>query len=627
VYGLVSLTQDARSAFTLISREQQSLKTAIPQLHTASAVRSLEVINREIQSLYASANRYGVLLLGKFTNPLMPGIGPLAENADYATLITETTLALSKDMDFLTHDGFQAVMNKNGLLLIQTLKRINTNLTILANIAAQIKNNGISSAQAPQQLATALAAFEKNYVPLHMNLSRAQELLTALISFLAQPDDQHILLLLQNPTEMRPSGGFIGSYGDITLNQGNVINIRIDDIYNADRQLRHSFIPPKELQGITRDWGARDANWFFDFPTSARTVIALLEDSELHYQRLTEFQGAIAINTNVLQTILRIIGPIPLPEYNLTLDEKNFLAQLQYEVEAGKDKKPGQNPKRILSILAPVILERLQHLDEKQKTSLLLETQNHLTKKDIMVYMKNKKIQDFLDELGIAGRVFELPDYYSGDYLAIVNANIAGGKTDAFVNQNIILSSLIDSAGIVTNDLTVSRSHSGQNQKDWWYRTTNKNYLKILTPSGSKLISVLGNNPYRLSFNEYGAQYLYDKNLEKVEASANFVEKFQTKIGKESGKTFFSMWLYTLPGATKEMKIQYELPNSISLKENQVYTFIFEKQSGSESQLHYTLLAPPGYRWAETNSNIFSYARNDLPSRLTLTLTLKKELE
>lgn len=624
-YGLITLTSDTRHALTLISGEQQHLKTAIPQLNTASAVRSLEIIHREIRSLYESADRYGIFLLGKLIAPLMPGIGPFAQNADYATILTETTLGLSRDLDYLKNDGFRAMMNKEGRLIIKALQRITTNLTILTNISAQIKNMDVSSVQASGQLATALTAFEKNYVPLSMNLYRTQELLAGLTSFLAQPNDQHILLIFQNPTEIRPSGGFIGSYGDITLNQGNIIDIRIDDIYNADRQLRHSFVPPKELQSVTRDWGARDANWFFDFPTSAQKVMTILEDSDLHYQRLIEFQGAIAINTNVLETIIKIIGPISLPDYNLTLDENNFLAQLQYEVEAGKDKKPGQNPKRILSVLTPMLLERLHELDENQKTELLAGMQNHLAKKDIMVYMKNKKIQGFLDDMGIAGRVSDLPDNFSGDYLAVVNANIAGGKSDAFVRQQIILSSSINSAGVVTDDLAITRSHRGQEQKEWWYRATNKDYLKILTPPGSKPISVFGNNPYRLSFNEYReSEYIYDKTLKTIEASANLIEKFQIKSGEESGKTYFGMWLHTPPGTTKEIKMKYELPNPVPPKEGQTYAFIFDKQSGVESRLEYTLLAPSGYLWAETNSELFSYASDDLPSRLTLTLTLKK---
>jgi hypothetical protein len=85
------------------------------------------------------------------------------------------------------------------------------------------------------------------------------------------------------------------------------------------------------------------------------------------------------------------------------------------------------------------------------------------------------------------------------------------------------------------------------------------------------------------------------------------------------------MWMHTLPGATKEVKATYALSHPINLKTGSTYTFVFEKQSGVESLLNYSLIAPPGYRWAESNSRLFTYSNDDLPSRLTLMLTLQKE--
>ena len=45
-----------------------------------------------------------------------------------------------------------------------------------------------------------------------------------------------------------------------------------------------------------------------------------------------------------------------------------------------------------------------------------------------MVYFRDWRLENFADELGISGNVLELPDGFSGDYLAVVNANIAGGE-------------------------------------------------------------------------------------------------------------------------------------------------------------------------------------------------------
>ena len=143
----------------------------------------------------------------------------------------------------------------------------------------------------------------------------------------------------------------MGSYADITMNNGRIKDINVDDIYRPDKFLALKIIPPKQLQGMTGTWGARDANWFFNFPDSAKKIMQFIEESSVYKNPGIKFQGVIAVNIKVIQDILRATGPIELPEYKLTLDNKNFLNEVQYQVEAGRDKIPGQNPKKILKLL------------------------------------------------------------------------------------------------------------------------------------------------------------------------------------------------------------------------------------------------------------------------------------
>ncbi len=117
---------------------------------------------------------------------------------------------------------------------------------------------------------------------------------------------------------------------------------------------------------MTEDWGARDANWFFDFPTSAEVVSGMLEESKIYEEEGVKFEGVIGVNVDVLGTIVDLIGPIELPEYDLVIDEDNFLGELQREVETGKDKQEGKNPKKVLAVLAPKIMERLEDLSKSE---------------------------------------------------------------------------------------------------------------------------------------------------------------------------------------------------------------------------------------------------------------------
>ena len=472
------------------------------------------------------------------------------------------------------------------------MENLNRNLEKLAAVSQKIKNQSGQLQKISSQTASLLGSFDENYLRASVDLYKAREWLAALIALLKSPDEQHFLLIFQNPSEMRPAGGFIGSHADIALEKGSVKSLNVDDIYNADRQMDLKIVPPKQLQSITARWGARDANWFFDFPTSAAKVIYFLENSKLYQSRGIAFFGAAAINVNVLESLLEITGSIEVPQYQMTLSSENFLREVQYEVEAGRDKKPGQNPKKILSVITPFLLEKLSGLSGEQKTEVIKMLQYHLQNKDIMFYFKNLELQDFAAEIGAAGEVFSLPDDYSGDYLAVVNANIASGKTDAFIRQKIILDSELQGDGSVKNHLAIERTHSGQNEKDWWYRTENKNFIKIMTPPRASLQSLTNHSS-------------------------------QAETGQESGKNYFAAWFNLKAGAKKTLELKYDLPRQATVQNGAAYQFIFEKQSGVNGSLEYTVAAPIGYVWKETKTDIFRFQTENPKAREIINLTLE----
>lgn len=623
--SLLNFKNNAVASFHLIQTQIAKLKPAVLNLNTKQIAESLTEVNKEIKDLESKAEQYQINNLSSLLGKIIPAFEEAPKALQTISLINEEALSIAKELDYLKSNAIQLITKEKGGELIASLENLNSGLQAAEKLSTDLKNQISQIKNTSSQLAAFSEVLEKNYIPISLNLYKGENFLSALISLLKQPSDQHLLLIFQNPSEMRPSGGFIGSYGDLTINQGNLKNIKVDDIYNADRQLDLKIIPPKQLQGITKNWGARDANWFFDFPTSAEKTIEFLEESDLYKKTDIQFQGAIAINTGVLKTLIDIIGPIELPAYQLTLNDENFLEKIQYEIEAGRDKKPGQNPKKILSALTPIIFEKMAGLSEEQKQNLIQKFQSHIAEKDIMIYFKDWQLQSFLENIGLAGNVMDLPKNFSGDYLAIVNANIASGKTDAFINQKIFLTTEINEAGKITNKLLISRNHKGQNEKDWWYRADNKNYLKILAPEKSKLISINGNSPApKPKLWDYQKNYISDPELSSIEKTASFADKFQTWIGKEFGKASFGTWFNTPAGTKKDLTVVYENGVTLNIQDNQQYQFIFEKQSGINGSLEYSISAPPGYIWKESGSELFKYETDQIKGREIINLTLIK---
>ena len=514
--------------------------------------------------------------------------------------LVKTLVAINSDINKLKSDGFNLAFKGGGEELIALLKSLEANV---------VKLNALGVGFIDET-----------------TLGTASEGLGALITLLDKPEEQRLLVLFLNPSEMRPIGGFAGSYGEVVLERGNIKEVKVNDIYYPDKFLSEKIVPPRQLQSVTVDWGARDAAWFFDFPTSAQKTMELLTASDVYSRDSVKFDGVVAVNVRVIEDILETTGPVKLPDYNLTLTKDNFLEEIQKEIEEGRDKQAGENPKRVLGALTPILIERLGQLDSSDKSALALTLFARIENKDIQFYFNDPKVENFVRKVNWAGEVASLPEDISGDYLAVVNINVAGGKTDARINQAIKLKSEIDAGGRVNNHLTVTRRHFGKGSEASWYRAKNQNFIKIFTVPGAELVSLLGATPKDVSpqIDYESAGYARDPALQAVERTRKNVAGYSTETYMESGKKVFGAWFSALAGETKTLEVNYR-SGEVTLGDGVKYRFILDKQSGVESNVQYEITAPSGYKWLESGGSTFAYKSDTIPARLVLELTLTKE--
>ncbi len=591
---------------------------ALLNLETQRAQDSFWEINSALEELRSKTGRYGLGSLSELWGLVVPKIKLLPETLKNLADLSGAALALTANLHQLKNSGLERLINQEGELVIENAENLEANLAEILDLSTILKNRGIETGY----------PLGNDFLALTVTLRRAGRALNALTNWLKLPLDKHLVLLFQNPSELRPAGGFIGSYADVVINRDGLQKLQVWDIYDPDGQLDLKIIPPKELQGITTRWGARDANWFFDFPTSAKKVISLLERSKIYSDRQITFDGAIALNVNVLETILELVGPVKLTEYETTVTAGNFLASIQREVEAGEDNRAGE-PKRILKVLTPIIFQKISALNDEQKKILLREIKGHFDKKDIMLYFKDWEWQSYIEDLGAGGEIVSLGNGWQGDYLAVVGANVGGGKSDAYVTQKIKLSSKIDVEGRIDNYLIIEKTHAGDKQKDLWYRTSNRGYMKIFTPLGSRLTYLNGGELKTIQpkINYGSAGYLLDPELKSIEDTAKVIAEFRADQLEESGKTVFGTWFTVKAGETKKLELQYWNPKKLHLNNQALaYQFIFEKQSGARTNLDFLIEAPPGYLFEENQSGAFNYVTGDPPARLTIDLTLVPNL-
>jgi len=414
----------------------------------------------------------------------------------------------------------------------------------------------------------------KGYFSLALNdIENLSSLATTLNVVLGQEHFQRYLVVFQNNNEIRPTGGFMGSFALLDVDQGEIENLEIPGggIYALQGQLLENKISPYPLQLIQSRWELQDANWFPDFATSAEKIRWFYEKSGG-----PTTDGVIAINASLVPKILEIVGPIAAPKYGKLLTSENFISETQNTVEFGYDKAENK-PKQILADIAPELLEKMFSVKGENLVKLIDVLKTALVEKDIQLYFHNQSIQEKFASYNWTGTIKDT----SRDYLSIVNANIRGYKTDAVIEQNYSLNSEINDQGEIINTLKIIRKHTGD-PNDPLSGKSNVDFVRIYTPQGSQLISASGFSDIpATSFEPIQDTWTKDEDLLRIQGNVWVEPNSKTQINNEFGKTVFGNWIQTDPGETSEVVLTYKLPFKMKFDDSKSFLNIFSKKTNS----------------------------------------------
>lgn len=427
------------------------------------------------------------------------------------------------------------------------------------------------------------------------------EHVNALNTILGGDVKRRYLLIFQNTAELRATGGFAGSFAEIDIDRGEItaINVPPGGTYDIQGQLQKFVASPPPMHLIKPRWEFQDANWYADFPLSAKQFIRLHEAAGG-----PTVDGVIALNSTVLPRLLEITGPIELEGYERTFTAENVLFELQKIVEIEFDdleKVEGRNedaPKLVIGDLMAEVMERLSEselMDALQIFDLFLEKFN---KKEAFVFFANNEIQAVMKKLNWTGaqRAARM------DELQIINTNIGGGKTDTVIDQDVDLLVRIKPDGRIVNTLTYTKTHRGL-QTALFEGVNNVDYIRFYVPKGSKLISAEGfnkippDNLFKKSEIELGDDDIYNLVTNWIGQD----EKSKTDIFEENGKTVFGNWMQIRPGEVEQVTLVYELPFILEKPESRVpflqqvarrfgwrdlheYELLIQKQSGVQNR-------------------------------------------
>ncbi len=399
----------------------------------------------------------------------------------------------------------------------------------------------------------------KNFIiGAHYAVTEAKPALEVAPAALGEPSAKNYLMIFQNDKELRATGGFMTAYAFLGLDKGKVSSSTSDDIYRLDEKMLNVCLtkvcpltPPApivkylpEANGKPRTaWSMRDSNLSPDVPTS-------LAQFERLYQFIGEgrpWDGIILIDTHVVEELIKITGPIEVlgTRYSAEHDDRCNCPNVIYELEnyAQIIEKGEQDRKAILGTLMQQILARSLGASTEKLPEFINAGVKLANSKHIIFNMHDQKTQDALTKLDWTGQIKP----YTFDYLHVNDSNFAGGKSNLYVEQKIMLDITTDNAGKVTNKLAIT--YNNPQKYDAWLNQRNRDYLRIYVPKGSKLLSNKGSDVKVATF-------------------------------EELDKTVLEAFLEIRPQNSRTIEFEYELPNAFSGGE---YNLLIQRQPGKEA--------------------------------------------
>lgn len=452
------------------------------------------------------------------------------------------------------------LLNEKGEAPI-SLQKIKQTLDQVAPRFAKTNQNlmAVNPDFLPEENRVAFLKIREAIFALNNDLQKISSLSNSLLTAAGGKTEKTYLLIFQNNNEIRPTGGFIGSFAEIKIKNGQIVKLDIPSqgSYVLQGNQAAEVLPPIPLQLLQPRWEFRDANWFPDFPTSAQKLMWFYEKSGG-----PTVDGVIALDTVPFSDLIKITGIIDMPKYNLTINPDNVIDTIQQEVEVNYDKEKNQ-PKEILTDLAPLILEKL-FSNKNNLLPLLSSINKNLTQKHIQFYFTDSNLEKEVLSQNWGGEIKKS----TSDYLAVFSANIGGEKSDKVIEQHIDHQAQILDDGSIIDTVTVTRKHLGGDNP--LSQPKNNDYIRFYVPEGSQLLSAEGFSwPDESSYKIPEKWYKLDEDLQKIEKNKTIDNKTGTITTEEFGKTVFANWIIVKPLETATAKISYLLPFKIKVPTTQ----------------------------------------------------------
>lgn len=462
---------------------------------------------------------------------------------------------------------------------------------------AQVINNGKTAIVLTEKVAgeTEFGPKETAAIKKITSIAPFFNVLDSIPNLIGMQGEKTYLILFQNNTELRPGGGFIGSYGLLTLNQGAVKSFAIHDVYDADGQLKGHIEPPFAIRKYIPlvHLYLRDSNFDVDFTKNAYMAALILQQ-----ETGQQVDGVIAVDLSFVKGLLLGLGSVYVPDYNETVTADNMF--LLTENHAEKNFFPGSTQKK--DFLRSLFSSLQNKITEGNHIGIALLGQliQSIQEKHMLFAFSNTATQELFTANYLSSSLWDsrvIKDTSVNDFLGINEANLGVNKVNYWVNREVSQTVTIGDDGSMQSEVVLKLSNTSKGD---WPGGDYKSYIRFILPEGAVL------NKLRINGQEQAIVPAITDPL--VYEATGFIPPVGLEVEKveEGGKTLYGFLVLTQPLSTRTITINYSYAQKIDpTKPVFDYHLAFFKQPGTEVYpFSFSLSYPQAYRIVDSSPSI-----------------------
>ncbi len=294
------------------------------------------------------------------------------------------------------------------------------------------------------------------------------------------------LVLIQNPSELRPSGGFPGTLAIVTFDRGQLRSYEFYDVYSLNQAYTTSIHDPVQQPwplskfAPSPELSIADASWWSNFPKSGATIMQMYSSTGW-----PPIRGVVAIDPAMVSSMLRLSGPITIDVdgemRTITADNVHDEIERQRRL-AREGQKTEDVHKQVVAIIGKELIDRFKGGDRSTVLKMVDAIKQTADSRDLQIYSSDPTVQALIEKHLWAGRLTPDPAMPTID---VTFANVAFGKSSELMVPSYTLTLGPAINGLRSAHLQISMVHTGSPLDDQFYSGFQRWWVDVTLPAGS----------------------------------------------------------------------------------------------------------------------------------------------